>query len=310
MDQMATFDHYMPKIDLSNLSDASHPKFFSRQVVGARRFYSDARSQASHGLKVTSAGVEQVASDYHIARKTFPFYGVEFVASGEGMLNISGNEAVLQSGVVFSYGRSTEHEIRTHPKNRLVKYFVDFEGSSASRLLRQSNLRPGSVMHSASPLEVMSIFDELIRSGLKGTPSSELICHHLLRALLLKIAESAVSPESYQTPAFATYLRIAQDLEAHAREIPSLHALAERCSIDEAYLCRLFKRFDFESPYQKLLRLRMHLAADELLRSAKLIKEVSRAFGFSDQFHFSRTFRSIFGQSPVQWLKSRSHAPA
>ena len=47
------------------------------------------------------------------------------------------------------------------------------------------------------------------------------------------------------------------------------------CHVDPAYLCRLFGRYDHQSPYQFLLRLKMNLAAERLQDPAALVKQVA-----------------------------------
>jgi AraC-like DNA-binding protein len=46
------------------------------------------------------------------------------------------------------------------------------------------------------------------------------------------------------------------------------------------------------------MRREMHVAAQRLQDSDALIKQVSARLGFTDPFHFSRTFKRVFGLSP------------
>ena len=45
----------------------------------------------------------------------------------------------------------------------------------------------------------------------------------------------------------------------------SLDQVARECHVDRAYLCRLFRRYDRQTPYRFLTRQKMHLAAERLL---------------------------------------------
>ena len=65
-----------------------------------------------------------------------------------------------------------------------------------------------------------------------------------------------------------------------------------------AYLCRLFRRYDHQSPYLFLTRLKMNEAASQLQQPGALVKNVAADLGFSNPFHFSRVFKSIFGVAP------------
>ncbi len=68
--------------------------------------------------------------------------------------------------------------------------------------------------------------------------------------------------------------------------------------MDRAYLCRLFRRYDHQTPHQFLMRRKMHLAAERLQQSDLLVKQVAAQLGFADPFHFSRTFKRVLGLSP------------
>jgi AraC-like DNA-binding protein len=81
--------------------------------------------------------------------------------------------------------------------------------------------------------------------------------------------------------------------------------MAEECHLDAAYLCRLFQRYDHQSPYQFLMRLKMNQAAEWLQQSGALVKQVAVRAGFSDQFHFSRAFKGVFGVAPDVFRRLR-----
>ena len=71
------------------------------------------------------------------------------------------------------------------------------------------------------------------------------------------------------------------------------------------FLCRLFSRFDNQSPYQYLMQLKMGAAAQRLQQEGTLVKQVAYELGFSDPFHFSRAFKKVFGLSPAAFRKLR-----
>jgi AraC-like DNA-binding protein len=81
--------------------------------------------------------------------------------------------------------------------------------------------------------------------------------------------------------------------------------IARECHVNPAYLCRLFRRYDHQTPYQYLMRLKMNLAAQRLRDPGSLVKQVAAALGFSDPFHFSRAFKSVFGLSPEAFRRLR-----
>jgi len=50
------------------------------------------------------------------------------------------------------------------------------------------------------------------------------------------------------------------------------------------------------------VRLRMNRAAEKLRSPGVLVSEVADDLGFSDPFHFSRTFKRVFGVSPSSFM--------
>ncbi len=281
------------------------PEFYSTQVLSASRFYLDTQGCKHPDLTVVCGGSEQCEPDFCIDRTDFPFYSIEYVARGKGTLTLNGKSHALNIGTVFVYGPEIAHKIVTHDQDHLVKYFVDFTGKQVEILLTEHHLAPGEVCHVSSPDHILRIFDDLIGNGQTGSPYAPAICATLVRYLILKIAETAVDHDVIHTAAFATYQTCRERIQRDFLNLKSLSQIASTCHVDEAYLCRLFQRFDKQSPYQFLMRLKMNAAAQQLQQSTALIKEVAYAFGFTSPFHFSRAFKKVFGISPDAFRRLR-----
>lgn len=277
--------------------------YFSEQIAEARRFHLDPGASETSALAVVSGGCEHCAPEYEIHRKSFPFRGLEFVAQGKGTVVFADGKHEILAGSLFSYGPRTSHEILTDPGDPLVKYFVDFTGTRSTALLKGHGLSPGTVIQTSAPGDIMAIFDDLVRNGLACTPYSGRITTAILEHLLLKIAETAIPNGSSSSPAFATYRKALRFIQDHWKEVRSLAEIAAACHVDPAYLCRLFQRFDRQSPYQLLLRLRINHAADELRAGEKSVAEIAEELHFSDAFHFSRMFKKLIGTPPSKFAR-------
>jgi AraC-like DNA-binding protein len=92
--------------------------------------------------------------------------------------------------------------------------------------------------------------------------------------------------------------------------LTSIEQLANECSLDVSYVCRLFRRFDNESPYACLSRLRMTEAAVMLRNESLTINSISATLGFSDQYAFSKAFKRVFGMSPRQYREQEYETAA
>jgi AraC-like DNA-binding protein/quercetin dioxygenase-like cupin family protein len=277
------------------------PEFFSADVATARRFYLNLNPPKNRSLVVVCGGLEHCTPDYAIHRDNFPFYSIEYVAHGHGEVTLKGRSFPLQPGRLFAYGPGISHHISGDAADPLVKYFVDFAGTNATTLLRSCGLSPGRVSE-VFPANVLSpLFDELVQVGLQVRHESAGLCVKLLECLALRIVGARTPLAGGETLAFATYQQCRRHIEQHSRRLRTLAQITGECHINNAYLCRLFRRYDNQSPYQYLLRLKMNYAAERLQQPGALVKQVAAETGFPDPFHFSRVFTSIFGLSPANF---------
>ena len=283
----------------------SVPAFFSSDVAEARRFYLALKPTRHERLTVISGGLEHCTPGYTIHRSTFPFYSIEYVARGSGQLKLRGQTHTLGAGTVFTYGPGVSHDITSDPGAELVKYFVDFAGKESQALLTACQLSPGTAAEVFPPQILAGLFDELIQSGQRFGRQNAALCSKLLECLALKIASTNTPPGSAETPAFVTYQKCRAHIEEHFLKLQTLEQIAAECHADKAYLCRLFRRYGSESPYQYLSRLKMNHAAERLQQPGVLVKHVAEETGFTDPFHFSRVFRRMLGLAPKDFKRLR-----
>jgi len=277
---------------------AAAPNFFSPQVLSARRFYLDLNPSRATPLAVVCGGVEHCTPDYVVHRKTFPFHALEYVAQGGGQLKLGRRSFELRPGSVFSYAPGLPQHIASDPRTPLVKYFVDFTGSHATQWLQSHKLPVGHASLVFPPLEIQSLFDELIQSGLRDTRYTPELCRRLLECLGVKLLESRAPVKGADSLAFSTYQNCREHIRTHHRRLRTLAQIARDCHLNAAYICRLFRRYDHQSPYQFLMRLKMNDAAGQLTQPGALVKTVAADLGFTNPFHFSRLFKSVFAVSP------------
>ncbi len=276
----------------------SQPTFFSRQVKYVRSFYLDLAPPAEAPLAVVCGGFERCHPDYLIDRANFPYFGLEFVATGSGSLQLGGQNVHLRTGLVFCYGPGIPHRIAADRADPPSKYFVDFVGADAIRMLAGCRLAPGGWCHVDSPGDIQRAFDDLVSDGSRGGHMANDLAGARLHYLMLRIAAALTPAHKDHTASFSTYRRCRQHIEEHHVRLTQLSGTARECHVSEAYLCRLFKRYDRQTPYELLTRLRMNRAAKLLEDPSRTVKQVAADLAFRDAFHFSRTFKNVFGMSP------------
>lgn len=278
------------------------PDFVSQQVRDARRYFLDLNPAKTAKLVAVCGGSERCLPDYTVQRDDFRFHCVEFVAEGEGQVWLNGRSFELKPGTAFHYAPGIKHRIVNSKEKPMLKYYVDFAGSQAEKLVRQGPLGRGEAVTLADSHEVLELFELLQRNGSGGRRHAHAVCASLLEVLLYRLAESAVPSGDADMRAMNSFQKIKRHLEEQFLSLRKLSEAAEAVYVNEAYACRLFQRFHYCSPYQYLMRLKMNHAANRLLEGSKLVKEVAEELKFPDPYNFSRAFKAVYGLSPERFV--------
>ncbi len=286
-------------------TNPSHPSFIAEQVRNYRYFFLNLVPSPRSRLTVACGGWERCSPDYEIHRSDFAFYGVEYVAQGKGTIVLNGRESQLVPGSVFAYRPFAAHAIRTDPGDPLVKYFIDFSGTDASRLISRKVIGPDGLacLHDSQPIH--DVYEQLLGTGLKGGQLAQRLCATLLELLSLRIEEHAHEPLKLHGRARQSFERCRTYLQTNFRTIRSVTELATQTHLDPAYLARLFDRFCGESPREMLTRLKVNEAAAHLIGGRYTVKEVAGQVGFADPYHFSRVFKKHQGTAPTRFQAAR-----
>ncbi|CAN5515267.1 AraC family transcriptional regulator [soil metagenome] len=292
------------KVDrhMSNIDFQETQLFYSTKVQEARRFFIHNTSQKRSGL-VICGGFERVQADYVIDRASLDMTAVEYVARGRGTAYLAGGQYELFPGVMFTYDERSPHRIETDPAHPLEKYFVDLRGRAGREVIRRHHLAINQAWYVDDPTGLRRLFDELLYHGAGSRAARQAVCDTLLKAILFHAAPRTLLARE-DSRAYETYQRCCQIIDADASRLRSLADVAERSKVDPAYICRLFKRFAHDTPYRRLVRKRMEIAAARLYSTNVLIRSLAEEMGQTDAFNFSRQFKSVFDMSPSQFRAS------
>ena len=286
---------------------------FSKQVTEARQVFLGIPTNENDDLEIVSLGFEKCLPEFLIERDSYPlicektskkyFTTLEIITGGKGELILNNKKYKLGPGSFFNYGVGTYHRISSSTTHPLVKYFLVLAHKSHSESIKQISEK--TFFPKIRNLgEIIELFELLLSNANSGSNHSIAVCNHLANAMVLKISELLKSSKEKQARAWDTYNRILQHLRNNYFRLRTIDELAAEVNIDSAYLSRVFKRFHHEPPYRFLIRLKMGHAASLLLSTRRLVKDIAFELGFENQFHFSRTFKSVYGVSPENFLQT------
>ena len=281
----------------------------TRDVQG-EYYFLDLRPRGTGALRVAFGGRERCGENYLVQRQTFPFITLEYVEAGQGRISYGDAEALpLLPGTLFTHGPGQKVMIQGLAGRKMVKHFVCLIGYRAADVVRQYAPVFGLKPNLGLQADVGEAFDLLGREGRRHTPFAKTICNHLIYYALQKIGEATVQPGRNDSAARGKYLRCKALIDENPPGISTLRDVCTRMGIEASGLCRIFKRYQGISPYQYILRRRMSLAAQELIHTGGLIKEVAERLGYADPYHFSRVFKSVHGISPARFIRNYDTKP-
>lgn len=96
-----------------------------------------------------------------------------------------------------------------------------------------------------------------------------------------------------------------QYVEQNMSERVDLDAMAAKVRLSKFYFERLFRAEVGESYYAYVKRIRMHNAASRLKHTNQSVYDIAIAYGYGSNAAFTRSFRSFWGVSPMEYRADR-----
>lgn len=275
----------------------------SRQVSSPLYCFFESLIRPAKSFGILVAGREFCNPDYQVERDSFPCFGLEFVASGKGELLIDGHSYPLRAGTLFCYGPGIPHRIHANPAQPMVKYFVDFFGRSAAKLLAGSGIAPGRAIQVLEVESFRNLFELLIAQGSQNHPHTPRICAGYIEILALKSAEGFIPAAPNLSALEENFHRWRDFIDANFTRLRDLGEIAAELHVSAPHLCKVFKQFGQPGPFQYLTRRKISLAAELLVAGKLSVKAAAMEVGYADPYHFSRLFKAHFGHAPKHFVE-------
>jgi len=280
------------------------------EVTRGNYIFLDLVARSGGPLAVALGGHERCGEKYCIERASYPFPTLEYVAEGFGQVTY--RDAVpqkVQAGSLFAHGPGVKLRVESGPGQTLTKYFICLTGRGARSTIERQVPVFGRVLNLAHHSELRDVFELLLREGARQTSFTRKICVQLSHVLLLKIGEARRHRRGVRkNSSREKFLRCKNLIDEEGARFATLEDIASALHLDASGLSRLFRRYQGVSPYQYLLRHKMNLAAQDLIRSGGFVKEVAARAGYADAYHFSRVFKAVHGIAPAHFPRLASVA--
>lgn len=208
---------------------------------------------------------------------------------------------------MLSFSRpGEEHSIQPGDFRRPISYYAVLFSLTGSDPLSVHLDSPG--FRKTFPRSIGSrrrlLFEDLKTGFSHTSPARVHAAHHTLQAFLWELAAQTESDRGGSDAAPDHNVHISRAIRIFEQNLNTTVTMAEvarALSITQAHLTRLFTYHFGVSPLQYYRRLRMDVAASMLLDTTRSIKEIAWELGYSNQFHFSRSFRRYADMSPSRY---------
>lgn len=159
----------------------------------------------------------------------------------------------------------------------------------------------GMVYHCANRPEIKRLFQEIVVEKWSGNRALRLSA--LFDLLLTELTEPQATsqPENHSNIAEAALAII----HNNPQTFYTLAELAEQLFVSERTLSRHIRRLVGQPIHQYQLAVKIEMAKRELrFQPGIRLNELAMNLGFCDEFHLSKTFKRLTGQSPQQYRVS------
>ena len=256
-------------------------------------------------LFLTVCGVERCLPEKSYGPTVRKDYHVHFVLHGKGYLQTGGKTYTVQRGQIFATLPGAEVYYYADPTDPWYYTWASFSGTKADYYMEKAGITLEHPIRDsfAEPEEFLSLTEKILDHH-QLTIGNELLrtsaLYEIVSLLVTSYAGQQKTGHHYDYPQDA-YVNTALEYIHHNFSYIQVTDVADYLGISRSYLMRIFKNKLHISPKEYLMNYRLS-EASKLLRSTNLtVKEIAKRVGYTNQFSFSESFKSIYGASPKHY---------
>ncbi len=224
-------------------------------------------------------------------------------------------EHTLQPGACILFSPGKPQRYRPLPGRRYLNNWCHFTGTRATDLVSRCGLPTDTPILPLSGQPIGALIAALSRECTQRPPLWHESAAALLTQLLVAFARAEQEPRQPRTdPARRALAARMHELRATVhRRLTHAWTVAEMAAavnLSPSRFAHCYHELFHCGPLQDLIDARIAHAGNLLARGTVLVKEVAAACGFSDQHHFSKSFRARMGCTPSAYARDqRSDLP-
>ncbi len=265
---------------------------------------------------------ECTASPQHKPLHGHTFFELLFIRAGKGIQNINGYDYPYYKGDFFFITPMDSHSFEVVSPSRFTsirftKFYIQKSGNvdyslwfkKLSYIFQAKQGKNHSISLSQQDNETCWHLMENIVSEHHGKDSfSEEIINGYIYAVMNMVARN-IRKSKYESNELQTDTRISDIIDFITLNIYDKHTLtldriAESVNISSKYISDFFKKHTNISIRQFIIEQKMELAKLRLTHSNETIQEIAFQLEFTDDKHFTKTFKKYFDVTPTSYRKA------
>lgn len=267
-------------------------------------------------LDLYQFGWEQCTPAHSFGPAARNHYLFHYVISGTGTLMADDSKGVTQTYQIKS-GQGFmlfPGQISTYvaDKNLPWEYaWLEFDGLKVREMSEIAGITKDSPIYHANSKDLRQNMMEEMLYIVKNADKSPL---HLIGHLYLFLDYMTRSAETMRLKQGGRlrdfYIKEALSfIEQNFQNDISVEDIAAFCGLNRSYFGKIFHDTIGKSPQEFLMSYRMQKATELLKLTQLSIGDIGNAVGYSNQLHFSRAFKNVYGVSPREWRNANRIGP-
>jgi len=233
-------------------------------------------------------------------------FALVYIVDGRGKYDdANGRRKDIAAGDVMILFPGLAHRYNPLPGTHWVTTYLCFQGPIFDLWLEQGVLNPAKPLHHAEPVahwnrRLEAVCDEARLPG--SSPPLLGVC--LLQQLLAEILSGMGRSMTYQDD-LQWVTRATGIIEANLIGAVDWETIAHQMGLTSESFRKRFTRLVGQTPSRYRMGRTIDRACAWMQHRQLKDRQIADELGFCDEFHFSRRFKSITGQSPREFRQSR-----
>lgn len=246
------------------------------------------------------AGISYCDDTYRIDRKNYPYYVFEYIIEGSGTLNINSYSYHPAKGDAYILQKGSSHLYFPDNGDPWIKIWITAKGNLIDQLVQAYNIYDTYYIKDCN---LESLFNNIMEIAQSSNDNKKAIYDKvaiLFHEMVIQIASKVNINIDIHSP---TALKIKNYLDNHMDYNVSIKELSNYIFKSPSQTIRLFKKEFGITPYDYLLSRKIGTAKLLLQNTNLSIKEIAYKLNFTDEHHFSNSFKTKEGITPTLFRK-------